>query len=289
VTSDLVGLLRPQQWVKNGFVLAAVVFSLHLGEWIPVARSLFAFVLFCAASSGAYVLNDILDADRDRAHADKRSRPLAAGRVPVPAAVVLAAGLAALALGGAAVLGPGMVACVASFLALQAAYSLWLKHVPLVDVVALSGGFVLRTAAGVVAAGARMSAWLFLATFLLALFLALAKRRHEMEVLGEVADGHRPVLAAYRRMPLDALIVAVATLVVGLYAQYTLSADVATRLGTDRLYLTAPFVTFGVFRYLFLVYGREQGGNPTDALLGDVPLLLAVGGWAVTVVALIYG
>lgn len=286
--SDLVEALRPEQWVKNGFVFAAVVFSLHLGEVGPVMRSLAAFVLFCLASSSAYVLNDLVDVTRDRAHADKRSRPIASGRVSVGEARVLGSSLAAAALAGAVLLGSGMVLCVTAFLGLQAAYSLVLKHVPVADAVAIAAGFVLRTAAGVVAAGAKMSAWLFLTTFLLALFLALAKRRHEILALGEDAALHRPALAPYTRVPLDSLIVGLALLVVGLYGQYTLDADVAARFGTGRLYLTVPFVVFGVFRYLFLIYGRNQGGNPTDALLGDRPLLAAVALWAAAVVALIY-
>ncbi len=286
--SDLFEALRPEQWVKNGFVLAAVVFSLQLGEIGPVMRSLAAFALFCLASSSAYVLNDLVDVTRDRAHADKRSRPIASGRVSVGEARVLGSSLAAVALIGATFLGLGMVLCVTAFLGLQAAYSLVLKHVPVADAVAIASGFVLRTAAGVVAAGAKMSAWLFLATFLLALFLALAKRRHEILTLGEDAARHRPTLAPYTRVPLDPLIVGLALLVVALYGQYTLDADVAARFGTGRLYLTVPFVVFGVFRYLFLIYGRNQGGNPTDALLGDRPLMAAVALWAAAVVVLIY-
>jgi len=285
---DLWASLRPMQWVKNGFVLAALVFSLHLTDGVAVARSLLAFVVFCLASSSAYVWNDILDAGRDALHDDKRDRPVAAGRVSPGAAAALSASLAVAALTGASALGAAMVLCLAAFLALQAAYSLVLKHVPVIDAVAIAVGFVLRTVAGVVAAGARMSAWLFLSTFLLALFLALAKRRAEIAALGEEAAAHRPALELYRRVPLDPVIAALALLVVALYTQYTLSAEVARRLGTEHLYMTVPFVVCGVFRYLFLIYGRDQGGNPTEALLGDKPLLATVALWAVVVVVLIY-
>jgi 4-hydroxybenzoate polyprenyltransferase len=181
-----------------------------------------------------------------------------------------------------------MLACAAAFLGLQAAYSVALKHVPVVDAVAIAGAFVLRTAAGVVAADARMSAWLFLSTFLLALFLALGKRRSELATLGADAPAHRPALGLYRRVPLDAVIVALALAVVALYTRYTLSTEVARRLGTEHLCVTVPFVVGGVFRYLFLIYGRDQGGNPTEALLGDKPLLAAVALWAAAVVVLIY-
>jgi 4-hydroxybenzoate polyprenyltransferase len=286
--ADLLALLRPVQWVKNGFVFTALIFSLHLTDAAAVARTMATFVVFCLASSAAYVCNDILDAARDAVHADKRGRPVASGRVSMRSAVVLAAGLAAASLAGASALGASMLACVACFLALQAAYSLVLKHVPVVDAVSIAAGFVLRTAAGVLAAGARMSAWLFLATFLLALFLALAKRRAEIAALGDAAALHRPALDLYRRVPLDPVIALVAVGVVALYTQYTLSAEVARRLGTAHLYVTVPFVVGGVFRYLFLIYGRDEGANPTESLLGDGPLLATVGLWAAVAVALIY-
>lgn len=286
--ADLWCALRPAQWVKNGFVLAALVFSLHLSDRAAVLRTLAAFVVFCVASSAAYVGNDILDAARDALHREKKNRPVASGRVSKPVAAALSAGLTLAALAGAAWLGPGMLACVGAFLGLQAAYSLALKHVPVVDAVAIASGFVLRTAAGVVAVGARMSAWLFLATFLLALFLALAKRRSEAVLLGDGAAEHRPALDLYRRAPLDPVLALLALLVVGLYTQYALDAEVARRLGTDRLYATVPFVVCGVFRYLFLIFGRDQGGNPTEALLGDKPLLASVVLWAALVVGLIY-
>lgn len=285
---DLWATLRPAQWIKNGFVLAALVFSLHLTDREAVVRSLFAFVLFCLASSAAYVCNDILDAARDSLHDDKRSRPIASGRVSRPAALLLGATLAVAAIAGAGALGGAMLLCVLAFLVLQASYSLFLKHVPVIDAVAIASGFVLRTVAGVVAAGAKMSAWLFLSTFLLAMFLALAKRRAEIAALGEEAAAHRPALELYRRAPLDAVIATLALLVVALYTQYTLSVEVAERLGTDHLYVTVPFVVCGVFRYLFLIYGRDQGGNPTEALLGDKPLLATVALWAVVVVVLLY-
>lgn len=286
--ADLRAVLRPAQWVKNGFVLAALVFSIHLTDRAAVLRTLAAFAIFCAASSAAYVGNDVLDAGRDALHRDKRNRPVASGRIRPAAALALSAALAAAALAGALALGAPMLACVAAFLALQAAYSLLLKHIPVVDAVAIASGFVLRTAAGVVAAGARMSAWLFLATFLLALFLALAKRRSEMVLLGGDAARHRPALALYGRAPLDPVLVLVALSVVALYTQYTLDAEVARRLGTGRLYATVPFVVCGVFRYLFLIFGRDEGGNPTEALLGDGPLLATVALWAATVIVLIY-
>jgi 4-hydroxybenzoate polyprenyltransferase len=285
---DLWAALRPSHWIKNGFVLAALVFSLHLDDAPAVARTMVGFVVFCLASSSAYVWNDLFDIGRDGHHIDKKERPIPAGRITPATATALAVALASAALAGAGALGLEMLMCMTSFLALQASYTLLLKHIPVVDVVAIAAGFLLRTVAGVITAGAHMSAWLFLATFLLAIFLALAKRRTELNLLGANAAAHRPALDLYRRVPLDALLVSSAILVLMLYTQYTLSEDVARRLGTERLYLTVPFVVCGVFRYLFLVYGRDQGGNPTEALLGDAPLIVAVALWAATVVILIY-
>jgi 4-hydroxybenzoate polyprenyltransferase len=284
----LLALLRPTQWVKNGFVLAAFVFSINRSDGEALARTLAAFAIFCAASSSAYVLNDVLDRARDRLHPEKRTRPVASGSVAPRDALILSAALAVLALAASALVDVRLLACTAAFLALQASYSTVLKRLAVIDAMAIAGGFVLRTMAGVVAAGATMSAWLFLSTFLLAVFLALAKRRHELLELGDAAADHRNVLAPYREVPLDTLIVLLALAVIGVYVQYSLDAGVAARLGTTHLYLTVPFVVFGVFRYLFLVYRHEKGGNPTDALLGDHPLQIGVALWAATVVVLLY-
>jgi len=288
VAADLWAALRPTQWIKNGFVLIALVFSLHLGDSAAVARTLAGFIVFCLASSSACVWNDLFETSGDGHHVRIRSRPIPAGRISSSSATALAVGLASAALAGAGAIGLPMVMCVSAFLALEAAYTLKLKHIPVIDVVTIAGGFVLRTAAGVVTAGAHMSAWLFLATFLLAMFLALANRRAELDPRGANASADRPAPELYLRVPLDALLVLSALLVVMIYTQYTLSTEVAQRLGTSRLYLTVPFVVCGVFRYLFLIYGRDQGGNPTEALLGDMPLLGAVALWAATVVVLIY-
>ncbi|MBI5505739.1 MAG: decaprenyl-phosphate phosphoribosyltransferase [Deltaproteobacteria bacterium] len=287
--ADWIALLRPSQWVKNAVVLAALVFSLRLLQPEPLLRSLVALVVFCAASSAAYIVNDVVDAERDRCHPQKLGRPVASGRIGAGAACVAAAllGVSALAVAGA--LGPSFAACVAGFLALQALYTTRLKHVVVLDAVAIAGGFVLRTEAGVVAAGAQMSRWLFLTSFLLALLLVLAKRRHELMLLGSEAAAHRDVLESYRTTPLDLLIGLLAAAVAGVYIQYTLATDVALRFGTTRLWLTAPFVVFGVFRYLFLIYGREQGGDPTGTLLADRPLQVTVALWAAVVIALLYG
>lgn len=287
--SDLWGLARPEQWIKNVVVFAAVVFSLRLDDGSSWIAATAAFVAFSLASSAAYAVNDVVDAGRDRIHPEKKSRPVAAGRVSTSRALAFAAFLAAVALLAAALIDLGVLLAVSAFLALQAAYSLRLKEVAGVDVVAIAVGFVLRTAGGVAAVGAHMSKWLFLCTFGLALFLGLAKRRHELVLLGEDRLAHRGALGSYAALPLDSILLLVGVGVLALYSGYTLSDDVALRLGTGSLYLTVPFVVLGLFRYLLLVYRRDLVGNPTSALLSDRPLQLSVVLWGATVLALLYG
>lgn len=288
-SADILALLRPAQWIKNSFVFAALVFSLRLTDAGAVVSACLAFVVFCAASSAAYAWNDALDADRDALHPDKCDRPIAAGRIGKGEARSISGALVVTALAGSLYLGPAFLACTVSYLALQLAYTQVLKHVAVADVVAVASGFVLRTLAGVVAVGARMSVWLFFVTFLLALLLVVAKRRHELVGLAGSAAQHRGVLDVYSRQGLDAATFVLAAAVVLVYAGYTLSPNVAARLGTGQLYLTVPFVVFGIFRYLSLTYGHDAGGNPTDVLLGDRPLQATVAAWATTVLALIYG
>ncbi len=286
--SDLIALMRPSQWVKNAFVLAAAVFSMRFLDPEAIWRALMACALFCLASSAAYALNDVIDAEGDRAHPLKRSRPVAAGRVTPRGALLFALTLAALALGGSMLLGLAFTVCLGAFLALQVGYSLVFKQLVMVDAVALAAGFMLRVGAGALAVGTRLSGWLFLCTFLLALFLALAKRRQEIALLRENAALHRNVLEQYNASQLDTLITVTGAGAVFVYIQYTLSPEVAAKLGTGQMHLTVPFVVFGVFRYLFLIYGHNKGASPTDVLLDDRPLQLDVAAWVVTVLMLLY-
>jgi 4-hydroxybenzoate polyprenyltransferase len=285
---DFLELARPAQWIKNLFVLAPLVFSqrfFRTGELISAAVALAAF---CLASSASYVLNDVLDRERDRGHPLKSRRPIASGRVAVAEALALAAALAVAALASSAALGPRFIGILAAFLGLQLLYSTSLKSVVVVDVATIALLFVLRAAGGVVAVGARMSPWLFLCTFLLAMFLGLGKRRHELALLEGYAANHRAVLGRYSVRLLDRLIAVIAMTTIVAYTVYTVTPSVEAKLGTDRLYYTVPFVVLGVFRYLFLVYGREEGGSPTDLLLADIPLQIGIAGWIVTVFVLLY-
>lgn len=285
---DVLALMRPAQWVKNGFVIAPLVFSQRFFDPVELLNVTVALASFCLASSSTYAFNDVIDRERDRSHPLKCKRPVACGRVSVASALAVGAALIVAAAALAWTLGPRFTAILALFFALHLVYSFALKNVLIADVLTIAAGFVLRAAGGVVAVGARMSPWLFVCTFLLAAFLALGKRRHEAVLLGVDAGEHREVLGRYTLRLLDRLVAAVSIATVVAYGLYTMAPGVESKLGTERLYLTVPFVVFGVFRYLFLVYGREEGGNPTTVLLGDVPLQLGIALWTVTVFLLLY-
>jgi 4-hydroxybenzoate polyprenyltransferase len=279
--------LRPHQWTKNLVVLAALTFSKHLFDRDAALRALLAFVAFCALSGATYLLNDIQDLELDRLHPLKRLRPLASGLLPLR----LARGAClALALGGMAaslVLGGRFALAALVYLALNVGYSFVLKHVVILDVLSIAIGFVVRAVAGALAIGVVFSDWLLVCTILLALFLALSKRRQELVTL-EDAAGHRRILAEYSPYLLDQMVSVVTASCLTAYAFYTLAPDTIEKYRTDRLSLTIPFVIYGIFRYLYLVHRREQGGNPSDLLLTDRPLLLAVALWAAAVVAIVY-
>jgi len=269
-------------------VFAALAFSKHLFERGPLLRSLLAFALFCALSGAVYLLNDVTDVERDRRHPLKRRRPIASGELPVRSALAVAAGLGLAGLAGSWLLGPAFLACTACYVALNLLYSFRLKEVVIVDVLAVSLGFVIRAAAGAAAIGVAISDWLLICTVLLALFLSLAKRRHELTSLSGAAADHRAILAEYSPYLLDQMIGVVTASCLMAYAFYTTAEETRQKFQTDRLAWTIPFVLYGIFRYLYLVHQKEKGGSPTDVLLADRPLLLAVALWALAVVAIVY-
>ncbi len=279
--------LRPAQWLKNAVVAAAYVFawgdpgeSARTLGWLPVASAAWAVACFCCASSGVYLVNDLHDRRADQAHPVKRLRPLASGAIGAGAAAAVAAALLALGLAGSLALPHAFTAVLAGYCALQAVYTFLLKRVPYVDVFVIASGFVLRAVAGATALAVRISPWLLLCTFLLALFLALCKRRHE-KVLLEGAEGdHREALSGYDRHVLDVQIAVTSAATVVCYAIYTLAAETVERFGTSRLGLTVPFVVFGIFRYLDLVYRHDEGGRPEKVLLTDRILLATVAAYA---------
>jgi 4-hydroxybenzoate polyprenyltransferase len=281
--------LRPHQWTKNLVVLAALVFSKHLFEPDAVLRAGLAFAIFCVLSGAVYLVNDLRDLEQDRLHPQKRSRPLASGELPVGVARVAVAFLLAGGLGASLALGPGFAAAGLFYVLLNLAYSFGLKNVVILDVLAISLGFVIRAVAGALAIDVRFSSWLLVCTILLALFLSLAKRRHELVSLDAAASEHRQILAEYSPYLLDQMISVVTASCVTAYAFYTMAPETVAKYETERLALTIPFVLYGIFRYLYLVHRRERGGSPTDILLTDRPLLAAVALWAVAVVVIVYG
>jgi 4-hydroxybenzoate polyprenyltransferase len=280
--------LRPHQWTKNLVVLAALAFSKHLFEADAVLRTGLAFLVFCVFSGAVYLVNDLADLERDRLHPRKRLRPLASGALPVPVARLAAAVLFVAGLGGSLALGPTFVAAGLAYVVLNLAYSFGLKNIVILDVLAVSLGFVLRAVAGALAIDVHFSSWLLVCTILLALFLSLAKRRHELVSLVDAAPDHRQILAEYSPYLLDQMIAVVTASCLTAYAFYTLAPETVEKYQTERLALTIPFVLYGIFRYLYLVHRREEGGSPSDVLLTDYPLLLAVALWAVTVVVIVY-
>jgi 4-hydroxybenzoate polyprenyltransferase len=281
--------LRPEQWTKNLLVFAALIFAQQLFNPTAVRSAASAFAIFCVLSSVVYLVNDVVDRDSDRRHPLKSRRPIAAGIVSVPAALTTAAVFGTAAGGAAFLLGTGFGIVAASYLALMVLYSCWLKHIVIIDVLTISAGFVLRAAAGAVAIDVAISHWLFVCTILLALFISLAKRRHELALLAEGASGHRRILGEYSSHLLDQMIAIVAASTLIAYAFYTISPETVAKFGTAWLDLTIPFPLYGIFRYLYLVHQREGGGSPADLLLNDRPLLACVTLWAGAVVLIIYG
>jgi 4-hydroxybenzoate polyprenyltransferase len=282
--------LRPHQWTKNLLVFAGLLFGQLLLDTNALIRSIVAFAVFCALSSAVYVFNDIADRDADRQHPLKRSRPIASGALPVSTAYGAAIALTLAALAAAlAYLGPAFAAVAAAYLALQALYSTWLKRVVIIDVLTIAAGFVLRAAAGAVAIAVPMSDWLLVVTVLLALFLALSKRRHEIVLLADGAMNHRAILGEYSPYLLDQMISVVTASTLVAYAFYTISPETQHRFHTSLLGLTLPFPLYGIFRYLYLVHRKELGGSPSELLLTDRPLLVCVALWALVVTAIIYG
>ena len=269
--------LRPRQWTKNLLLFAGLLFAGKLGETSLWPDACIAFVAYCAASSAAYLANDVRDAEHDSDHPVKRLRPVASGEVPVRVALVLAGLLTASALGLAGYLGLGSLAIMAGFLALQAAYTAGLKHVVLIDVLAIAALFVIRAAAGAEAVDVRISPWLLICTGLLALFLALAKRRAELVLVGADETPGRPVLEGYSLALVDQLVSIVAASTVIAYSLYTFTAR-----DSKAMMATIPFVLYGVFRYLLLLHRRDLGEEPENVLLTDVPLILTVAAWAAT-------
>ncbi|HEU4725013.1 MAG TPA: decaprenyl-phosphate phosphoribosyltransferase [Candidatus Eisenbacteria bacterium] len=292
----IVRSMRAYQWTKNLVLFAGPIFSLRILDPAIALASVAGFLAFSLAVSAVYIFNDILDVERDRLHPEKKNRPIASGALPTPVAFVAVAALLAAGLGGAALLGPRFAMTAAAYVLLTGAYSLVFKRVALLDVTAIAAGFVLRAVAGVELVrdrthlgpeGIAISPWLLVCAFFLALFLAIGKRLHELETLERDAARHRAALGAYTRPLLDQMVALVTGATVIAYSVYTISPETVAKYHGRPLYLTIPFVVYGIFRYLYLLYAEHKGGNPSEHLLRDRATLTNVVLWCCAVVAIL--
>jgi 4-hydroxybenzoate polyprenyltransferase len=283
----LLKTMRLRQWPKNVFVYAGLVFD---GQLIAVNSFIitsFAFILFCLVSSLIYIINDLTDIKADRLHPEKKHRPLASGNLSKRTAIISAVFLALLIFPIAYLLNINFGLMITGYFLLMLAYSLWLKHIPLIDVMIIASGFVLRVAAGVVVIITKQfSPWLFVTTTFLALFLALGKRRAEIYLLETAAGSHRRVLSGYSLDFLDQLLTVVLSATLITYCFYTFSSPITP--GNHIMMLTIPFVIYGLFRYLYLVRMDHIGGAPEEIVLKDRPMQITVLLWGLTVIGILY-
>jgi 4-hydroxybenzoate polyprenyltransferase len=286
--SALLECMRPTQWIKNGFVLAPVIFSAHLTDNETLLRSAVAFGVFCLAASGIYLWNDCMDAQSDAEHPQKRTRPIPSGRLNAIVAAMTGAMLVLVSLAGAFSLNRATGILLSTYVAVNFLYTGWLKHTVILDVMCIAIGFVVRVMAGATAITVEASHWLLLCTFLLALFLGIAKRRNEIVVLAGDSGKHRRVLAEYSLPWLDQAGTLVAGAAVVAYALYTVAPETQIRFGTKGLIYTVPLVIYGILRYLHLIHASGNTGNPTSALITDRQLLSCVTGWGVACALIIY-
>ena len=287
VLTGLLISMRPEQWTKNLIVFAALIFGHRLLDPAAVGFSLAAFLIFCAASSVVYLVNDVGDREVDRLHPVKQYRPIAAGELGTATALGAAAVIAAAAIAMAFWVRPALGWIVLVYLGLLVLYSRALKHVVILDVVTIAMGFVLRAAGGAAATAVPMSSWLLVCTILLALFLGLSKRRHELTLLTSGAAGHRRILEEYNPYLLDQMISVVTASTLMAYIIYCTSPETTEKFGTNQLVLTTPFPIYGIFRYLYLVHQRGAG-SPSELLLTDRPLVACIALWGLAVIGIIY-
>ncbi len=284
----LLRAVRPKQWTKNLLVFAALIFAQQMDDRASVLSAIVTFFLFCALSASVYLVNDVVDIEEDRAHPQKRYRPIAAGLVPVSLALMVAMVLAPVGIVGCCLINLPTGAVALSYLLITLAYHFLLKHTVIVDVMTVAAGFVLRAVAGATAIEVEISPWLLICTLLLALFLALSKRRQEIVALGDAGVNHRRILSEYSPQLLDQMISLVTASTLMSYCLYTIDERTINVVGTHNLMYTIPFVIYGLFRYLYLVHQKDQGGAPDRVLLTDGPLLLNVALYVAAVVIILY-
>lgn len=284
----LVVSLRPDQWTKNLIVFAGLIFGQRLLDATALGAAIWAFVIFCGLSSAMYLVNDLVDRNEDRRHPVKRTRPIASGALSSGSAMTWAIVLVGVSLSASFSLSWTLGVVSVTFVGLLTAYSHLLKHLVILDVLAIAAGFVIRAIGGAVAVDVPISQWLLVCTLLLALFLGLSKRRHELVLLGNLATEHRRSLGQYSPQLFDQLISVVAAATLVSYAFYTVEPSTVENFGTNKLTWTLPFPIYGIFRYLYLVHREQGGGNPAEMLLRDRPLLACVALWVVAIVLIIY-
>ncbi len=279
---------RPQQWVKNFIVYIPLIFAEKIFDLHLLIIVTYGFILFSLASSSIYLFNDVFDIENDRKHVLKAKRPIASGALSPTIALVagLIVGVCVLVIAFA--LKPAFGYFLLSYFILNIAYTLWLKHVVILDVMAIAIGFVFRVLAGAAIADVTPSHWLVICTLLLSLFLGFGKRRHELTLLTDDAQEHRHVLIDYSQKFLDQMIAIVTSTTVMAYALYTISEDTVMKFGTKNLLYTIPFVLYGIFRYLYLIHKRDEGGDPSQVIFTDKPLLINVVLWVLCAIGIIY-
>ena len=287
MVKDIIKEMRIRQWIKNVFVLAAIVFDRQLKNPEALWRSILGFIIFCLISSSIYFINDLFDKEADRNHPVKKNRPIASGRLPVPIALAIAIILTVVSLAGAFLLSLNFGWVISVYLVLNLAYSKWLKHIAIIDVLVIAAGFVLRVAGGVtLIVVERFSPWLYVVTTLFALYIGFGKRRTELALLSAEANNHRKVLEGYTLPFLDQLIIIVSSTTLVAYSLYTFSAP--NLPDNHSMMLTIPFVLYGIFRYLYLVQVKQAGGAPEDVIMSDRPLQATVLLWGLSILVIFY-
>ncbi|MBD3234946.1 MAG: decaprenyl-phosphate phosphoribosyltransferase [candidate division Zixibacteria bacterium] len=281
---DYVIACRPAQWVKNGLVFAGLIFAVKFTNPTLVARAIVAFIAFSFLSSAVYLYNDIQDREFDRAHPKKKNRPIAAGRIPIWSAYLLSFVLAVLSLSVCFYINNPLGIIALSYMIMNILYSQFLKQIVILDVMIIAIGFVLRAVAGAYAVNVSISPWLLINTILLALFLGFGKRRYEVVLLDANKTNHRKILDQYSLPFLDQMISVTTASSVVIYAMYTMSIDAKFAAKNMHLELTIPFVVYGIFRYLYIVYHKAEGGSPTEALVADRPILVNIILWLAAVI-----
>ncbi len=285
---DMWEALRPRQWAKNIVLFAGLMFSKNVFDPVSLGRVAAAFFVFCVAASGVYLLNDYLDREQDRHHPRKKLRPVASGRIHPPVALSMSIFLMAWSLAAGFLVGINLFLTTALYLAIETLYSIVLKRIVILDVFCIASGFLLRVLAGVLVINVPVSNWLLVCTIFLSLFLALGKRRAEILLLQEHATHHRSVLSEYSLPLIDQMITIVTASTVLSYVLYTLSAETVSKFHTKNLLITSAFVIYGVFRYLYLIYQKNEGDAPDRLLFSDRPLLVNLGLYAAAVFIILY-